>query len=86
MIWRGSIKSYSESKSDKHKHALGNKAIAKVVNSSNEVVAVSPEEVKVDLEVVVTHLEHLHHVFMKFLVLDSVHLLDIDDSINVGLA
>ena len=86
MIWRGSIKSYSESKSDKHEHALGYKAVAKAVNSSDEVVCVSLEEVKVDLEVVVAHLKHLDHVFLELLVLDSVHLLGIDDSINVGLA
>jgi hypothetical protein len=86
MIWGGSIKSYSESKSDKHEHALGNKAIAKAINSSDEVVCVSLEEIKVYLEIVVAHLEHLNHVFLKLHVLDSVHLLGIDDSINVGLA
>ena len=70
IIWRGSIKSQSESKSDKHEHALGDKAVAKVVNSCDEVVAVSLEEVQVDLEVVVAHLEHLNHVCLKVLVLD----------------
>ena len=68
--WRGSIKTQSESKSDKLEHALGDKAVAEVVNSSDEIVAVSLKEVKIDLEVVVAHLENLDHVCLKVLVLD----------------
>jgi hypothetical protein len=71
--------------SNKQEHALRDKTIVEAVISGNEIIAISFEEIEVDLKVRIAHLNQLSHVINQVFVLNGLQLLHVVKFVNISL-